>query len=199
MRHHPLKFAYSYKPEKRYPLLELLVILVFLYLFIYLLAVVVNFFLEQYISRMPQAVVAEATITITPSPTPTIDEDRYSKLATFFYYYNCPLINYTDDFINAANTYNLDYRLLPAISFQESTCGKNPKAVNIFGFGKYRFETTQQAIYYVASAISGQITNQDGKYYLKADGDSIQILMRYNTVRSGYAADIINTMHQIGE
>lgn len=63
--------------------------------------------------------------------------DREQKLKVFLAKYNSPMIENADTFIEVADKYNLDYRLLPAISCVESTCGRFllQGSHNPFGWG----------------------------------------------------------------
>lgn len=62
-------------------------------------------------------------------------------LATF----NSPLQYHTQDFIDASTTYQLDWKMLPAIAGVESTFGKQiPGGFNAWGWGVYG----SQAIYF---------------------------------------------------
>jgi len=65
--------------------------------------------------------------------------DKSLVLAKFFKKFKSPLIGNVDKFIEVADKYNMDYRLLPAISCIESTCGKFliPGSFNPFGWGIY--------------------------------------------------------------
>lgn len=65
--------------------------------------------------------------------------DRENTLKAFFLKYKSPLVDYTGTFIKVADENNLDYRLLPAISCIESSCGKRliPDSHNPFGWGIY--------------------------------------------------------------
>lgn len=64
-------------------------------------------------------------------------DTRVASLDKFFETYKCPLKPYASDFIKAAKQNKIDWRLLTAISFHESTCGKAYplKTNNPFGFG----------------------------------------------------------------
>lgn len=55
-------------------------------------------------------------------------DNRWSYLGLFFTKYHCPDFNYTliNDYINAVDQNHIDYRILPAVSVQESSCGKPP-------------------------------------------------------------------------
>ena len=63
--------------------------------------------------------------------------DRVQILEEFFKKYNSPLKDNAETFVKTADRYGLDYRLLPAISCVESTCGKYliKETHNPFGWG----------------------------------------------------------------
>ena len=65
--------------------------------------------------------------------------NREEVLAAFFEDLKSPLKPNAKKFIEVADKYGLDYRLLPAISCMESTCGKRiiPESYNPFGWGIY--------------------------------------------------------------
>jgi hypothetical protein len=70
--------------------------------------------------------------------------DRVAALSSFFRSLNSPLEPYSADFVATADKYGLDYRLLPAISCNESSCGKYyiPSSNNVFGWGIYGNKVT---------------------------------------------------------
>src|SRR4030042_3530833 len=51
-------------------------------------------------------------------------DSRTQILKDYFQQFNSPLAEYAEEFVGAADTYELDWRLLPAISGVESTYGK---------------------------------------------------------------------------
>ncbi len=65
--------------------------------------------------------------------------DRTLVLERFFEKYKSPLKEHADTFVEVADKYGMDYRLLPALSCQESSCGKKliPGTYNPFGWGIY--------------------------------------------------------------
>ena len=73
-------------------------------------------------------------------------EVKIVKLEAFFDKYNSPLRENAEDFVTAAEKYDMDYKLLPAIACMESSCGKNliQGSYNPFGWGIYG----TQAIYF---------------------------------------------------
>lgn len=72
--------------------------------------------------------------------------EREAKiLSSYLSQFDSPLQYYAQDFIDAAKTYNLDWKLLPAIAGVESTFGKFiPGGYNAWGWGVYG----NQAIYF---------------------------------------------------
>ncbi|KKQ43040.1 MAG: hypothetical protein US60_C0008G0007 [Microgenomates group bacterium GW2011_GWC1_37_8] len=95
----------------------------------------------------------------------TLDVDnRVSKLSDFFENYKSPLAPFSDEFIYWADYYNLDWRLIPAISGVESTFGKNiPKSsFNAYGWanGNYKFTSWENSIEIVAKTLREKYYNQ---------------------------------------
>ena len=50
--------------------------------------------------------------------------NRKEALSKFFEKYNSPLKENVDTFIEEADKFGIDYRIIPSISCMESTCGK---------------------------------------------------------------------------
>ncbi len=84
---------------------------------------------------------SETKITLIPI------EARIEVLKEFLGRYDSPLLSYAKDIVEAADKYDLDWRLLPAIAMQESTlCKKMPKeSYNCWGFGIYGKKVTKFA------------------------------------------------------
>jgi len=70
---------------------------------------------------------------------------------------NSPLAEYADDFIQAADKYNIDWRLIPAITGLESSFGKRIpiNSYNAYGWanGTYYFNSWKESIYIVAETL----------------------------------------------
>lgn len=72
-------------------------------------------------------------------------DERAVVLRDYFAQYNSPLQDHASDFVEAADKYNLDWKLVAAISGVESTFGKEtPGGYNGWGWGVYG----DQAIYF---------------------------------------------------
>lgn len=181
---------------------------------IWLLALIVGLIANSWEAGndFPPKAYAESPVTSTiPSPVPTPTDQLFyqrTALKEWFKKYDCPLTEFTDHFINVADEYGLDWRLLPAISFRESTCGKRIEAgtFNPFGFGYtggglpgHRFDSFNSGITYVAGAISGE-QGSNAKYYRSARKDSLKILWIYNgTVSPSYPNEVMAIMNQINK
>lgn len=79
--------------------------------------------------------------------------EKVVNLEKFFKKNNSPLVNHSETFVEVAEKYGLDYRLLPAISCMESSCGKyliegsyNPFGWGIYGTNAIYFEDYDEAI-----------------------------------------------------
>jgi hypothetical protein len=82
-------------------------------------------------------------------------DTRYDKLQTFFKSFGCPAPYYVREYVSAADTYAIDYRLLPAISVAESTCGLYQRRNNRWGWdsGRRAFSTVREGLRYIASQL----------------------------------------------
>lgn len=118
-------------------------------------------------------------------------DPRVLRLEKFFKEKNCPAQHLAEDFVIAADRHQLDWRLLPSISFVESTGGKAYKNNNIFGWanGRKRFATVRHGLHRVASEL------QNSKYYRNRDLDGI--LKMYNP-RPEYAKVVKAVMRKLG-
>jgi len=88
-------------------------------------------------------------------------EDRIEALERFFDEFKSPLKANAETFVDIADKYNMDYKLLPAISCMESSCGKkliegsfNPFGWGIYGTNAIYFKSYDEAIEIVAKGIN---------------------------------------------
>ena len=89
-----------------------------------------------------------------PSHTPAADyshDARFICLQKFFARMECPAARLTNVFLEAADDYHLDWRLLPSLSFVETGGGKAAVNNNLFGWasGKARFDSLEAGIHQV--------------------------------------------------
>ena len=84
------------------------------------------------------------------------NDPRFIRLRSFFQRWECPAQYYAETFIEAADLYKLDWRLLPSISFVESTGGKEAPNNNLFGWdaGRAQFPTPSAGIHEVGYRLS---------------------------------------------
>lgn len=90
----------------------------------------------------------------------TLADGRAKIIEDFFKKYSSPLAALSKKFIAVSDTYKLDWRLLPAISMQESNGGRKviKNSYNPFGYGIYgslvvRFNSWEESIEKVGKAL----------------------------------------------
>lgn len=98
----------------------------------------------------------------------TRDRDyRVATLAKFLKEYGSPLTPYSYDFVRFADTYNLDWRLVPAITGVESTFGKRipTNSYNAYGWanGAYSFNSWEEGIEVVSKTLREDYINRGAK------------------------------------
>lgn len=93
-------------------------------------------------------------------------DGRAKIIEDFFKSYKSPLSDYSNLFVQVSDKYHLDYRLLPAISMQESNGGKKiiADSYNPFGYGIYgamaiKFNSWDEAIERVGKALREDYLN----------------------------------------
>jgi hypothetical protein len=76
------------------------------------------------------------------------NDPRLTTLNRFFHRLACPAEKYSAVFLEAADHYALDWRLLPSLSFVETTGGKSARNNNFFGWdsGRAHFQSPAAAI-----------------------------------------------------
>ncbi len=133
----------------------------------------------------------------------TVDE-RAAKIDAFFTSReNSPLAGYGHAMVEAADTYGIDWKLLPALATIESDGGRmlcsNPKgAYNPFGFGscKVGFKSFNEAIDTLAMNLGGYNPNTQKHY---KDKKLSEVLDAYNppSVRKDYKQLVTWAMKKI--
>jgi hypothetical protein len=125
------------------------------------------------------------------TPVPDYRSDsRLRALQRFFEKFDCPAQKYTNAFLEAADDYDLDWRLLPSISYVESTGGKNARNNNIFGWdsGRAQFSTPTEGIH----AVGYRLAHSD----LYKDKDLDELLATYNP-NAEYIGKVKSVMRRI--
>jgi hypothetical protein len=118
------------------------------------------------------------------------NDSRLASLRAFFNKSHSPASSLSPAFLEAADTYGLDWRLLPSISFIESTGGKSAKNNNLFGWdsGRAAFTSGLACIRSVAFSLA------TSKLYRHKDVDGI--LKTYNA-NADYAGKVKSVMRNI--
>ena len=118
------------------------------------------------------------------------EDSRLLALRAFFREIDGPALEYAGEFLEAADRYALDWRLLPSIACVESAGGRTAHNNNLFGWdsGHAKFRTPAAGIREVAYRLS------HGDRFGNASLD--QKLARYNP-DSGYARKVRTVMRRI--
>ena len=128
------------------------------------------------------------------SPKPHVvdyrNDPRLHALRSFFAKAGCPAQAYSHVFLEAADNYNLDWRLLPSISFVESTGGKRARNNNLFGWdsGNARFSSPSAGIHKVGYALA------NSRRYKDKELDELLAIYNPNTE---YAPKVKSVMRRI--
>jgi hypothetical protein len=125
-----------------------------------------------------------------PPPADHREDTRSNALKTFFEKQDCPAQYYIDKFLEAADRYELDWRLLPSLAYVESTGGKAAHNNNLFGWdsGRAQFSSPTAAIHEVGYRLTHSA--------LYKDKDLDGLLATYNPV-ADYARKVKAVMQQI--
>jgi hypothetical protein len=121
-------------------------------------------------------------------------DNRIQILEDYLKKYDSPLAEYANEFVEAADAYGLDWRLLVAITGVESTYGKFiPKnSYNAYGWanGAYYFESWPDSIWHVSQALKEK--------YIDRGADTIYKIGRiYAPPSPFWAGKVIRLMAEI--
>jgi hypothetical protein len=120
-------------------------------------------------------------------------DPRFEALRKFFEKGDCPAQHYSQAFIDAADRYELDWRLLPSLSYVESTGGKQARNNNMFGWdsGRAQFATPTEGIHQVGYrlAYSNLYRDKDLDGVLATYNPSAEYAQKVKSVMRRIAAD----------
>ncbi|HWZ30249.1 MAG TPA: hypothetical protein VNX18_02895 [Bryobacteraceae bacterium] len=121
---------------------------------------------------------------------PNRKDARIERLENFFRSHHCPAPFQTEEYLAAADAYQVDYRLLPAVSVRESTCGLHAKLNNWWGWDSAQtgFESVAQGIWFVNRQLAL------GRYYR---GNTLQEKLGAYNPNPPYTGEILRLMHEI--
>jgi hypothetical protein len=128
--------------------------------------------------------------------TSEVIDDRPDRLDAYYKKYKMPLSGYGQKFVEVADSCGIDWRLLPAISVQESTGGKYMRLNNPFGWASARigFKDFNEAIEVVGKNLCG-LNEKTASYY--KNKTTYQKLWSYNgTVNHAYPGQVLAIMEK---
>jgi hypothetical protein len=118
------------------------------------------------------------------------NDPRLGCLQRFFGHAGCPVVKLANIFLEAADDYHLDWRLLPSLSFVETGGGKAASNNNLFGWacGRAHFDSSAAGIHQVGF----QLAHKPAYRHKNV----AQILAVYNPSPE-YARKVVSVMRQI--
>lgn len=129
-----------------------------------------------------------------PKDTQIVSDNRATTLRQFLNKYNSQLEESAEEFVAAADFYNLDWRILPAISGIESTFGKQMinGSYNAYGWGggKIYFKSWSEGIWTISKALKE-------KYVEKGASDIYKIGRIYCPPNPQWAYKVNSFMEKI--
>jgi hypothetical protein len=136
------------------------------------------------------ALTLSAHASVIPDSLRAAEDERHAKLDTIFQSFGCPAPYHVKEYLGAADTYAIDYRLLPAISVLESTCGIYQHENNRWGWASARkgFASFRAGLEYIAHELA------NGRYY--KNKTLIEKVHMYNP-RPQYARQLDRLMRNI--
>lgn len=131
----------------------------------------------------------------------SLDAERAAKIHSYFARYNLPLKDEAEHFVRSANEHNIDWRLVAAIGFIESTGGKfacETADYSAFGWGSCNisFESYAESIDVISMNLAGD-NPRTASFY--AGKDTRGILEAYNPphIVPNYADKVMRQMEII--
>jgi hypothetical protein len=133
---------------------------------------------------------ASAPASVSADSLAPMQDQRHAKLETFFQSFGCPAPHHVKEYLGAADTYAIDYRLLPAISVLESTCGLYQRENNRWGWASARkgFASFRAGLEYIAHQLA------EGRYY---KNKTLEEKVRMYNPRPQYARQLDHLMLKI--
>jgi hypothetical protein len=119
------------------------------------------------------------------------DDPRFETLTKFFHKSDCPAEKYSAEFLKTADANALDWRLLPSLSFVETSGGKGARNNNLFGWdsGRAHFPSPAAGIH----AVGYHLKHSNAYKNKKLD----RLLAAYNPAVEEYADKVKSVMRRI--
>jgi hypothetical protein len=133
--------------------------------------------------------VAACSVVASDNTLPAADP-RGARLEAFFKAYDCPAPLHVEEYLKAADSHSLDYRILPAISLVETTCGAFERLNNRWGWDSAQsgFPSVPDGIEFITAQLA-----ENPRY----KGKTVeQKLFTYNPYQE-YVRAVKRLMHQI--
>lgn len=147
----------------------------------------------QMIFNLLKRTAAAATILVAlPCGTHAQEDPRHKQMQDFLHAKRSPLAEHARAFLDAADRYGLDWRLLPCLALVETGGRKEIRNNNVFGWGNGRIQFTSvaESIHLVAERLANA-----APYRKKTTEDKLKA---YNPRNRNYAAHVLTMMGLVG-
>jgi hypothetical protein len=123
---------------------------------------------------------------------PRPGDSRIDQLRSFLRTKGSPLAEHAKSFLEAADKYSLDWRLLPSLALVETGGMRAIRNNNVFGWGngRIRFTSIHESIHVIAERLAN-----GGSYKNKNTEDKLRA---YNPVNRKYATHVLKMMTLLG-
>ncbi|BDC48778.1 hypothetical protein F183_A10940 [Bryobacterales bacterium F-183] len=120
------------------------------------------------------------------------DDPRHKQMQEFLQAKRSPLAEHAKSFLEAADRYGLDWRLLPCLALVETGGRREIRNNNVFGWGNGRiqFSSVSESIHLVAERLANA-----APYRKKTTEDKLKA---YNPRNRRYAAHVLTMMGLVG-
>lgn len=118
--------------------------------------VVGNLSISTSVELEEKVIVRNIAVNEIPTYTYVPDSTKVRNVRQYLEGRNSPLAQYAEVFVEAADHYGIDYRIIAAISVIESGAGKhNFRPHNAWGWGRMTFSSWEEGIWTVSRGIGG--------------------------------------------
>jgi hypothetical protein len=140
----------------------------------------------------PFLAIGEETTAKKGPPDPQPGDSRIDQLRSFLRIKRSPLAEHAKSFLEAADKYSLDWRLLPSLALVETGGLRAIRNNNVFGWGngRIRFTSIHESIHVIAERLAngGTYRNKNTEAKLRA----------YNPANRKYASHVLSIMSLLG-
>lgn len=149
-------------------------------------------YLQMILHLLKRTAAAAAILMALPCGAPAQEDPRHKQMQDFLQAKRSPLAEHARSFLEAADRYGLDWRLLPCLALVETGGRREIRNNNVFGWGNGRiqFTSVSESIHTVAERLANA-----APYRKKTTEDKLKA---YNPRNRRYATHVLTMMGLVG-